>query len=179
MDCAETIDCLGWYNHFNNINHSNPQIQCMFPSLYVVSNFFHQYLSFPSAGLLLPQGGLYLAFYSLWYNADSESLSDMSDSLRPHGLYSPWNSPGQNTGVGSIFLLQGISPTQESNPGLPHCRQTLYQLSHKGSPRILEWVWDHFLNFSSCYFIVSVQKCNRLLCIYFISCNFTEFVDEL
>ena len=123
MDCAETIDCLGWYNHFNNINHSNPQIQCMFPSLYVVSNFFHQYLSFPSAGLLLPQGGLYLAFYSLWYNADSESLSDMSDSLRPHGFYSPWNSPGQNTGVGSIFLLQGISPTQESNPGLPHCRQ--------------------------------------------------------
>ena len=38
----------------------------------------------------------------------------MSDSLRPHGLYSPWNSPGQNTGVGSLFLLQGIFPTQGS-----------------------------------------------------------------
>ena len=49
-----------------------------------------------------------------------------------HGLYSPWNSPGQNTGVGSLFLLQGIFPTQTSNPGLPHCRQILYQLSHKG-----------------------------------------------
>ena len=51
-----------------------------------------------------------------------------------------WNSPGQNTGVGSRSLLQGIVPTQGSNPGLPHCRQILYQLSHQGSPRILEWV---------------------------------------
>ena len=56
----------------------------------------------------------------------------MSDSLRPHGLYSPWNSPGQNTGVGSLSLLQGIFPTQGSNPCLPHCRRILYQLSHKG-----------------------------------------------
>ena len=57
-----------------------------------------------------------------------------------HGLYSPWNSPGQNTGVGSLSLLQGIFPTQGLKPGFPHCRQILYQLSHKGSPRILEWV---------------------------------------
>ena len=48
-------------------------------------------------------------------------------------LYSPWNSPGQNTGVGSLSLLQGIFPTQGSNPGLLHCRRILYQLSHKGS----------------------------------------------
>ena len=53
---------------------------------------------------------------------------------------SPWNSPGQNTGVGSLSLLQGIFPTQGSNPGLPHCRRILYQLSHQGSPRILAWV---------------------------------------
>ena len=70
---------------------------------------------------------------------ESESLSVMSDSLRPHGL-SPWNSPGQNTGVGSLSLLQGVFLTQGLNPGLPHCRQILYSLSHKGSPRILEWV---------------------------------------
>ena len=56
------------------------------------------------------------------------------------GLYSLWNSPGQNTGVGSLSLLQGIFPTQGSNPGLSHCRWILYQLSQKGSPRILEWV---------------------------------------
>ena len=58
----------------------------------------------------------------------------------PHGLYSPWNSPGQNTGVGSLSLLRGLFPTQGWNPGLPYCRQILYQLSHKGSPRILEQV---------------------------------------
>ena len=49
----------------------------------------------------------------------------------------PWNSPGQNTGVGSCSLLQGIFPTQGLNPGLPHCRQILYQLRHQGSRRIL------------------------------------------
>ena len=54
-----------------------------------------------------------------------------------HGLYSPWNSPGQNTEVGSLSLLQGIFPTLGSNPGFPHCRWILYQLSHKGSPGIL------------------------------------------
>ena len=52
----------------------------------------------------------------------------------------PWNSPGQNTGVGSLSLLQGMFLTQGSNPGLSHCRQILYQLSHKGSARTLEWV---------------------------------------
>ena len=65
---------------------------------------------------------------------ERESHSAVSDSLWPRGLYSPWDSPGQNTGVGSLSLLQGIFPTQESNPGLPHCRQILYQLSYKGSP---------------------------------------------
>ena len=104
---------------------------------------------------------------------ESESRSVMSDFLWPHGLYSPWNSlvqntgvgslslfqgifpdPGieprsptlqadslpagpqgkpKNTGVGSLFLRQQIFPTQESNLGLLHCRQILYQLSYQGS----------------------------------------------
>ena len=81
--------------------------------------------------------------------SQSESLSVMSKSLRPHGLHSPWNSPGQNTGVGSLSFLQGIFPTQGSSPGLPHCRRILYQLSHKGSPRILEWVAYPFSRGSS------------------------------
>jgi len=68
----------------------------------------------------------------------SESCSVMSNCLWPHGLYSPWNSPGQNTGVGSLSLLQGIFPTKGSNPGLPHCRRILYQLSHKGSPYVVK-----------------------------------------
>ena len=65
------------------------------------------------------------------------SRSVVSDSLLPHGLeptelLSPWDFPGKNTGVGCHFLLQGIFPTQGLNPGLPHCRQALYSLSHRG-----------------------------------------------
>ena len=80
---------------------------------------------------------------------ESESPSFLSDSLRPHGLYSPWNSPGQNTGMGSCSFLQGIFPTRGSNPGFLHCRQVLYLLSHKESPRILEWVAYPFSSGSS------------------------------
>ena len=69
---------------------------------------------------------------------EHESHSVMSNSLRPHGLYSPWNSLGQNIGV-------GILP----NPGLLHCRRILYQLSHKGSPEILECVTYPFSSGSS------------------------------
>ena len=65
----------------------------------------------------------------LWVESDSEcvSCSVMSNSLQPHGLQltrrlCPWNSPGTNTRVGSHSLLQGIFPTQGSNPGLLHCR---------------------------------------------------------
>ena len=60
----------------------------------------------------------------------AESCLTLSD---PHGLCRPWNSPGQDTGVGRHSLLQGIFPTKGSNPGLPHCRWILYQLSHKAS----------------------------------------------
>ena len=70
-------------------------------------------------------------------------------TLWPRGLYSPWNSPSQNTGVGSLSLLQGIFPIQGLNPGALHCRQILYQLSHKGSPRKLEWVAYPFSRGSS------------------------------
>ena len=82
-------------------------------------------------------------------NHESESCSVMFNSLQIHGLYSPWNSPGQNTGVGSLSLLQGILPTQGSNPGLLHCRQIIYQVSHKGSTRMLEWVAYPFSKGSS------------------------------
>ena len=59
------------------------------------------------------------------------SCSVMSDSLQPHGLYSPWNSLGQNTRMGSLFLIQGIFPTQGLNLSLPCFRQILYHLSHR------------------------------------------------
>ena len=85
----------------------------------------------------LKVGNLYWTSRSSTYaeSGGSESCSVVSDSLRPHELYSPWNSPGQNTGVGSVSLLQGIFPTPGLNPGFPNCRQILYQPSHKGSPK--------------------------------------------
>ena len=70
-------------------------------------------------------------YYELSYESESENCSFTSDSLLPHGLYSPWNSP-------DLSFLQGIFPTQGSNPGLLHCRWIVYQLSHMGSPIILE-----------------------------------------
>ena len=68
---------------------------------------------------------------------ESVSHSVMSDFLRPLALQPtrlpcPWNSPGKNTGEGCHSLLQGIFPTQGPDPGLPHCRQILYSLSHQG-----------------------------------------------
>ena len=80
---------------------------------------------------------------------ESETHSVMSHSLQPRGLCGPWNSPDQNSGVGSCSLLQGIFPTQRLNTGLPHCRWILYQLSHQGSPRILERVTYLFSSRSS------------------------------
>ena len=56
--------------------------------------------------------------------------------LQPSRLLCPWDFPGKNTGVGCQALLQGIFPTQGSNPGLLHCKWILYQLSYQGSPDI-------------------------------------------
>ena len=67
--------------------------------------------------------------YKMYEKSESESRSGVSDSFQPQGLYSPGNSSGQP------FLLQGIFPTQGLNPGLPHCRLILYQLSHQGNPQ--------------------------------------------
>jgi len=67
-----------------------------------------------------------------WKKVESESRSIVSNSLWPHGLYSPWDSPGQNTGGGSLSLLWGIFPTQGLNPGLPHCRLVLPAEPPKG-----------------------------------------------
>ena len=84
--------------------------------------------------------GLWFLSWQEWYiqpqyffhkRGESEIHSVLSDSLGPHGLYSLRNSPGQNTGVGSLSLLQGIFPTQESNQSLLHFRQILYQLSYE------------------------------------------------
>ena len=92
----------------------------------------------------------------------------VSDSLQPHGLqptrlFCPWGFPGKNTGVGFHALLQGIFPTQGSNPGLLHCRQILYQLSYKGSPKKHICVYNHFAVYLKLQNIV-IQYCNSVFC---------------
>ena len=84
-----------------------------------------------------------------WQKSAGKNKKSCLTVRQPHGLYSPWNSPSQNTGVGSLSLLQGIFQIQGLNPGLPHFRWILYKLSHKGSPRILEWVAYPFSSGSS------------------------------
>ena len=69
----------------------------------------------------------------------NESRSVLSNSLRPHRLQSPWNSPGQNTGVGSLSLLQRIFSTQELNQNLLHCKRFLHQLNYQGSSGKRRW----------------------------------------
>ena len=93
----------------------------------------------------------------MWVKSKSHSV--VSDSLQPHGIYSPRNSPGQNTGVDSHALLQGIFPTQGSNPHLPNCRRILHQLSHQGSPQM--WELDHKEGFALknwCFRTVVLEK---------------------
>ena len=76
-----------------------------------------------------------------------KSLSRVLHSATPwtvaYQLLHAWDFPGKNTGVGYHFLLPEIFPTQGLNPGLPHCRQTLYHLSYQGNLRWLRWATMH------------------------------------
>ena len=101
---------------------------------------FKMFYLFHSVSSFWDNCQFYYKNFCTYMKVASKSCSVMSDSLQPLGLYSPWNSSGQNTGMRSHSLLQGIFPTQGLKPGLLHCRQILYQLSHTESPRILQWV---------------------------------------
>ena len=67
-------------------------------------------------------------------------IEPRSPALQADSLPAKSQGKPKNTGVGNLSLLQGIFPIQGLNPGLPHCGRILYQLSHSGSPRLLEWV---------------------------------------
>ena len=81
----------------------------------------------------------------------AQSCLNLCDPIdcSPPGSSVHGDSPGKNTRVGCHAILQGIFPTQGSNPGLPHCRWILYRLSHQGSPRIVKWVAYPFSRGSS------------------------------
>ena len=92
------------------------------------------------------EGIMFIIFFSLvWVRSSNDKITEfpgsktMSDSSQSHGLQParllcPWNSPSKNNGVGSHSMLQGIFLIRGLNPGLLHCRQILYHLSHQGSP---------------------------------------------
>ena len=108
------------------------------------------------------------AFQSMWSEVAQSCLTlcDPMDCSLPGSEepLSPWNFPGKSTGVGYHFLLQGIFPTQGLNPGLQHCRQTLYRLSH-----LPEYIYHyncvmdivsviHVKFINSCVFLTSIKQ---------------------
>ena len=110
------------HTHAHPWHRLSPWIQsCLkpFSQNFSITKFYAE-LSYVCAGCECTTN-LFTCFISYSEVKESESHSVVSDSLRSHGLYSPWNSPGQHTGVGSHSLLLGIFPTQGLNPGLLHC----------------------------------------------------------
>ena len=87
--------------------------------------------------------------FSLLQGSSQPRDDPRSPTLQVDSLPAEPQGKPKNTGVGGLSLFQQIFPTQGSNPGLLHCRWILYQLSHKGSPRILEWVAYPFSSRSS------------------------------
>ena len=127
---TNTFTFSHWSATFTELSHLSMSTQYPSTPSRVVKTFTHNYLNIST--LILPTHKVLSNILPFRFRF-SESHSVVSYSLWPHGLYSPWNSPSHNTGVGSLSLLQGIFPTQGLNPGLLHCRWILYQLSHKGS----------------------------------------------
>ena len=127
-----------------------------------------------------------IAFLSSLEKSDmfeSESHSVMSNSLWPHRSYSPWNSPGQNTGMASHSLLQKIFPTQGSNPGLPHCRRILYQLSHQGSPKLFKITVKYSVSTYLCYMgwkglQISTLSFVSFLCFFFSHWSLESWISK-
>ena len=105
------------------------------------------------------------------------SHSVMSNCCNPMDC-SPGHSPGKNTGVGCHALLQGTFPSQGSNPGLPHCRQILYHLSHQGSPRnigvfvMLAIVNERVLKFPQSW--CPLYSLSKYICLFTLNCKYLE-----
>ena len=118
------------------------------------------------------------SLFHFWFvhcQCEWKSLSHVQLSATPWN--SPWNSPGQNTRVGSHSLLQVIFPTQGSIPGLLHCRQIVYRLSHQGSQCIEMWLFL-YINLES-YSIAEFSLPNRFLVDLSFLLVLVNLVDDL
>ena len=114
----------------------------------------------------------YHYLYIVGYVSFVLNCSVVSTSLRPHGLkptrlHCPWDFPGQNTGVGYSVLLQGVFPTQGSNPGLLCCRQILYVWATGETPCILYIILDLSKIYNKCMYINTCISESHLLNIHF------------
>ena len=110
---------------------------CLYPSVFT--------FMLPKCPLCRINTGTLLFPGLKYFSGVTQLFSCADDSLGLYGLQPttrlcPWEFPGKNAAVGSLSRLQWLFPAQGSNPGLPHYRWIFYQLSHPGSPRILEWV---------------------------------------
>ena len=135
--CLKQISVLRMQTSYFLIFSLQPSVNCSYLCLtYYLSICISLFLSL-SLSLSLHLISYFKEVSEKWKFLSSVRICDPMDC-------SPWSSPSQNTGVGSLSLLQGIFPTQGSNPGFPHCRWILYQLSHKGSPFQGNWrlEWD-------------------------------------
>ena len=135
--------CISWsflkFVSVESVRLSNHLILCS-PLLLLLSVF-------SSLRVFSKESDLHITWPKCWScESESDSRSVLSSSLQPHGLYGPWNSQGQSTGVGSFSLLHGIFATQGLSPGLPHCGWILYQMSHKGSP-----IYSYICSFSDSF----------------------------
>ena len=126
MNCSEVLRWMKSWNCWE---------KWKYIQINIVSITFHSH----TIQAVLPMVNRHLCYVLCLVAQSCLTLCDSMDYSPPsssiHG-----DSPGKNTGVCFYALLQGIFPTEGSNPGLPHCKWVLYHLSHQGSPRILEWV---------------------------------------
>ena len=123
----------------------------------------------------------------MWAYLGAVKVVQLCPTLWSHGLYPakllcPWNSPGQETGVGSRSLLQGIFPTQGLNPGLLHCRRTFHHPEPPEKPRGHLWEIIILPALRSLYEICSVwgwvYKIHDISRVWSLACTFWSFLTS-
>ena len=148
----ESVLCIRWPKHWNfsfSISPSNEysgliSFRMDWFDLLVVQGTLLQHHS--SKASVLRRSAFFMVQLSHPYITTQKTMALIRRTFVGKVISLLFNTPGQNTGVDSFSLLQGIFPTQGSNPGLPQCRWILYQLRHKGSPLGSLTVYKYSMN---------------------------------